>query len=291
MHFVWAGRGALDELTAASKCWLPPLTYPPASQRYINKTQSAMEGAARDLEAARTQESAASPHDAASDSRADAAAAESAASALAASSAVAADVSRDFPHAREAEAESGSGSEESGGCPYIGFTVSSNFVDAQNLWDASMSHSIASQFPAASSSSSNIAPQGGSSVKAQGGADPVLHLNQQAQARATATEPFQNDGAKDGLLPSPLAPLPSAEPLVLHVCGKFHCEDWLGIAEHLQHHMPDARVMVLVFEPSPESSVKLARNALASHRLLGRADYIVLTDANAAPSVKIEHPV
>ena len=30
-----------------------------------------------------------------------------------------------------------------GGCPYIGFNVSTNFLDAQSLWDATMAFSIA----------------------------------------------------------------------------------------------------------------------------------------------------
>jgi hypothetical protein len=34
------------------------------------------------------------------------------------------------------------GEGEGGGCPYIGFNVSTKFLDAQTLWDASMAYNI-----------------------------------------------------------------------------------------------------------------------------------------------------
>ena len=46
------------------------------------------------------------------------------------------------------------GESSGGGCPYIGFSVSSNFLDAQTLWDATMGHSIAQVVPTLLSTSS-----------------------------------------------------------------------------------------------------------------------------------------
>jgi hypothetical protein len=48
----------------------------------------------------------------------------------------------------EQKGKEGASEEEGGGCPYVGFSVSTNFLDAQSLWDASMAYSIAQHLQA-----------------------------------------------------------------------------------------------------------------------------------------------
>merc|ERR1711865_452459 len=109
-------------------------------------------------------------------------------------------------------------------------------------------------------------------------------------------------------------PLP---PLVMHVCGKFHCEGGLGIPEHLARYQrlrdlesercdeaagsvqlveegsqaqqvlvpPAPRVVTVVFFPEPDY-----RTFVAEHHT-GLADYIVLTNEAVPPSFQVNHPL
>jgi hypothetical protein len=84
------------------------------------------------------------------------------------------------------------------------------------------------------------------------------------------------------------------EPLVIHVCGKFHCEGRLGIPEHLQHYSSmgaagasPPRVMVVVF--SPEGQVQLSQQELSSRGLLGAGDFVVVTDGSLPRSFSSVH--
>lgn len=133
----------------------------------------------------------------------------------------------------------------SGGCPYIGFDVSSNFLDAQVLWDATMAHAIAQQ------------------LLVDAAVEPVV---------AAAS-------------PEPAAP----KPLVIHVCGKFHCEQGLGIPEHLDQYAPGTRLLCVVFVPS--KSMVLTAEEFQQSGLLGLADYVVLTDAQLPRSFDTVHQV
>lgn len=60
--------------------------------------------------------------------------------------------------------------------------------------------------------------------------------------------------------------------LVVHVNGKFHSEERLGVAEHILHYRPKARVLVLTIvygEGFPDFNVE---------RLGGLGDFVILTD-------------
>jgi len=139
---------------------------------------------------------------------------------------------------RGAAAGGGTAADAGGGdgCPYIGFSASSNFLDAQVLWDAAMASSIAG-----------------------------------ALAR------HQLPGG--------------CPPLVLHVCGKFHAEQGLGIGEHLGVYAPRARVMVVTFHPAGE--VGLAADELRAAGLVPgrRGDFVCLTDGKRPRSFAAQHPV
>lgn len=77
---------------------------------------------------------------------------------------------------------------------------------------------------------------------------------------------------------------------MVHVCGKFHCEDRLGIPEHLATYAPDAKVLVVVFQPHDMSTAVSAEEAKAAG-LVGAADFVVLTDSRLPRSFVVEHPV
>lgn len=172
-----------------------------------------------------------------------------------------------------ASSSSQAGLDEPCGCPYIGFTLSSNFLDAQSLWDASMGHAIAQALR--QPSARLPAGAGSSSTNTSGGS--TTRSNRQTDSGALHGADVVSRDALDAL--------------VLHVCGKFHCEDWLGTVEHLRHHAPGAKSLVVIFEPSHDGVVA-NEQSLASKGALNRADFVILTDAMALPpSTGIEHPI
>ena len=64
------------------------------------------------------------------------------------------------------------------------------------------------------------------------------------------------------------------ERLVVHVCGSFHCEWRLGIAEMLEaSYRPGAKALVVVICPEDDC------DTFDAERHGGRADFVVLTDA------------
>lgn len=182
---------------------------------------------------------------------------------------------------------SGSG-DDAGGCPYIGFSVSTNFLDSQSLWDATMAHAIAQALgrgrPAAATAMAAI-PAAVQGVDMAGGGATGLEQEQPAA------------GVSAQGLPAP--------PLVLHVCGKFHAEGGLGIPEHLeQHYAPGARLLIITFLPAHQ--VQLSADQLRREGLLvqsaagggqGGADgggplmFVCLTDGTQQRSFASQHPV
>lgn len=90
--------------------WLPPLPYPSPSAAYVEKTNGLMAMAASELSEMRAKRQAEEAGDGSNHGSNDG---------------------------------TDSKSERAGGCPYIGFNVSSKFMDAQCLWDASMAFSLA----------------------------------------------------------------------------------------------------------------------------------------------------
>lgn len=79
------------------------------------------------------------------------------------------------------------------------------------------------------------------------------------------------------------SPPPSAPPLVMHVCGKFHCEHGLGVPERLE-----ARTLVVSCVPAAASHLAADELPAAAR---GMADYVVLTDAALPRSFDVTHPV
>ena len=63
------------------------------------------------------------------------------------------------------------------------------------------------------------------------------------------------------------------EHLVVHVCGSFHCEWRLGIAEMMKTFRPDAKALVVVICPEDDC------DTFDVERHGGRGDFVVLTDA------------
>ncbi len=189
--------------------------------------------------------------------------------------------------AREQPEQPEAASAEGAGCPYIGFNMSSNFLDAQCLWDATMAYSIAQ------------------------GLGPPLTPSKQAisvseQSNISAPAPADSDAG----MPSEAAPVGSSSaasaalsPLVLHVCGKFHSEGWMGIYEHI-HAYHAANVMrqgsasaakrldivIVTFLPSSRD-LALTSEEFRDERLAAYGDYVILTDFNRPRSFEIGHPV
>eukprot|EP00892_Ulva_mutabilis_P008822 jgi/Ulvmu1/6311/UM029_0018.1 len=143
-------------------------------------------------------------------------------------------------------------------CPYVGLRLSDNFLAAQGLWDACMADSILSA----------LGPCG-----------------QQAPAVGAGGE--MGDAVGGGV---------ARRPLVMHVCGKFHMEERLGICERLAERAPDVSVCTVVLVPVDLPAVRDALHIRrldehAAHEtvpgmrcsvgmLQGLADFVVLTDQN-----------
>jgi uncharacterized iron-regulated protein len=233
------GSKALLQLPAAAKQWLPPLPHAPSSEAYVRKVQQNMQQAAAGMDAFRKQQEAEQQ--------------QQQQQGQAAVSAV--------KQQQEAMQESSAVQADSKGCPYIGLIVSSNFLAAQSLWDATMAHALAQ----------------------------VLQQHQQpAHSQATGNS---NAGisSSDGRASSSSSDQLPTGPLVVHVCGKFHCEDRLGIPEHLATYTPEAKVLVVVFTPAEKMTVTAEEAAAAG--LVGCADFVVLTDSRLPRSFTVEHPV
>jgi hypothetical protein len=245
-----AGSQALLQLPPAARQYLPPLPHAPSTEAYTRKVQQNMQRAKAGLDAV----------------RADGVAA-------AAAAAVKHHQQQDSPQQQQQQQE-GVQSPDSRVCPHIGLTVSSNFLAAQSLWDATMAHSIAlalQQQQQQQQQQQHRRDPGSSAVAA------AAEAGASAEAGTEAAAHHSSESSKQ------------QGPLVVHVCGKFHCEHGLGIPEHLAAYAPDAKVLVVVFTPADKLSVTAEEAAAAG--LVGAADFVVLTDAKLPRSFEVEHPV
>lgn len=90
-------------------------------------------------------------------------------------------------------------------------------------------------------------------------------------------------------------------PLVLHVCGKFHVEQRLGIPEHLAEYAPDARVLTVVCVPGDveawsdaarrdATATDVCRTGYNLNELCALADYVVIGNAALPRSFTMGRP-
>jgi hypothetical protein len=250
-----AGSAALLQLPAAAKQWLPPLPHAPSSEAYVRKVEHSMRQAAAGMDAFRKQQEADDTQQPDTQQQAQ----------------------QQQEQQQQDEGASGSSSAvpaaaESKGCPYIGLTVSSNFLAAQSLWDATMAHTIAKALK-------QHQPQPQADVPAAAAA--AVQAPGTPQHQPAADGGNGSDSSEGQLAPT--------GPLVVHVCGKFHCEDRLGIPEHLAAYAPDAKVLIVVFVPAEQLEVTAEEAAAAG--LVGAGDFVVLTDARLPRSFVVEHPI
>ena len=167
------------------------------------------------------------------------------------------------------------------GCPYIGFTASTNFMDAQTLWDASMAYSISTHLQ-----------------REQRTTDPgVSQIPVYPDTEATASsQQLDLPGESASAACSSTAVSRSrnlskaSQPLVLHVCGKFHSEGGMGIPEHLNTYKEGLRLLVVTFLPTSKE-VEISPAEFLSESLDSYGDFIILTDLRAPRSYAIEHPL
>ena len=173
---------------------------------------------------------------------------------------------------------------EGAGCPYIGFTMSSNFLDAQCLWDATMAYSIAKSLgkPLHPSEETSSLPRQSSASSASAEEDSSMAL----EAAPAGSSSEAGAALRDS-------------PLVLHVCGKFHSEGWMGIYEHIHaYHAANAKrqgssarrldVVIVTFLPSSRD-LALTSDEFREERLTAYGDYVILTDFNRPRSFEIGH--
>jgi len=170
-------------------------------------------------------------------------------------------------------------SKASEGCPYIGFTASANFMDAQTLWDASMAYSIAQHL---------LRAHDVKSVERVAS----IELNINASSSASDNEgPQEAASCSESISDVVTTSISSAgRPLVLHMCGKFHSEGWMGIPEHLQAYKQGLNVLVVTFLPTSKS-MEITRADFVREKLDQYGDFVILTDIHSPRSFAIEHPV
>jgi hypothetical protein len=117
---------------------------------------------------------------------------------------------------------------EAKACPYIGLTLSSNFFDAQDMHVVSGACVTTPRtLPQEQCCHEQLAPYCGHCLLL------VLFCCRDDTMACTISRALLDS---QHTLPSP----PGPGPLVVHVCGKAHCEHRLGIPEHLQHYAPHA---------------------------------------------------
>ncbi|EKX44334.1 hypothetical protein GUITHDRAFT_139877 [Guillardia theta CCMP2712] len=176
------GMSSLDQLSSSSRSFLPPLPVPPASGPYQLKFTQQMQLMQQEVAAEGKRNSEGKSSSTSSLSR------------------------------QDKGAQGQAAGEEGAACPYIGWSAERSrfMLEAQNLWDATMAHSIAQIL------------NGGGDLSGGGGGG------------GGGGEKLTRGGVKDG-----------KAPLVIHVTGKFHCEERLGIPEHLHRYAPHAKVMVV----------------------------------------------
>ncbi|KAG2494651.1 hypothetical protein HYH03_007167 [Edaphochlamys debaryana] len=214
-----SGSEALSALPEGSRAHLPPLPLRPPSERYVAKIKWTMQKAREPpAEAKPAPDTAAAAKPAPDTAAAAKPAPDTAAAAKPSGPAPAPAPEQAAPEAT---------------CPHIGLSMRANFFEAQNLWDASMAHAIATELAA---------------------------------------------GRR-----------------VVHVCGKFHSEQRLGIVEHLEAAAaaagaPAPRVCIVTFVPSGRGPVVPSRE-LVGAGLHTYGDWLVLTDGNAERSFESQHPV
>lgn len=107
------------------------------------------------------------------------------------------------------------------------------------------------------------------------------HARMQDEAKSSANTPSTPTNTSSST--------PSSGSLVVHVCGKAHCEARLGIPEHLSRFAGAARVGTLVFLPS--DGVQLEAGGWEKEGLAGLADYVCLTEGTLPRSFGVEHPI
>lgn len=274
------GRASLETLPATSLKHLPPLPYLQPSQAYLEKTNRTMQAAAEQMQDFSSEQRRVDPsQESANDGQ---------------SGKCSPDVSAQSSEAASPEEgqhrcmqtfgpqeQTGGRTTEStpqgqvarGGCPYIGFTASTNFMDAQTLWDASMAYSIAEHLDRCSRETESCAHAlHGSSAKLQ---IPQEKANEISSPEASC------DSTRN---------TKSGRPLVLHVCGKFHAEGGMGIPEHLEAYREGLRILIVAFLPS-SNDVNISTREFVEEDLDQYGDFIVLTDLHSPRSYAITHPV
>jgi hypothetical protein len=236
-----------------ARSFLAPLPYAQPSQAYVEKVTGSMRQAAVDMQRHREQER----------QQQQQLAADGGAAAVRQSSTPAAEVA-------------GAAATGGGACPYIGLNVSSNFLDAQCLWDSTMAHSIAQQLTASAAAPTDTAA-----------AAPGSRASDTADSAFSST--VSGTTARGALIASSTSEQQQQGPLVIHVCGKLHAEHHRGIPEHLQLYVPGVRVVVVTFVPS--DSMTMDRQQFEAAGLLGSADFVVLTDGRLPRSFASVHAV
>ncbi|GIL78700.1 hypothetical protein Vretimale_400 [Volvox reticuliferus] len=266
-----SGSGALSSLPPSSLRHLPPLPLRPPSDIYVAKIHWTMKRARE----------APSEHDEAED---DSTGEEAAAPLVnpTPAAAAAATAASTTPSAK------GQSSAAGGDCPHIGLSLRSNFVEAQNLWDAAMADSIARAL--------RELREGPAERRVLAAGDGKNSPPGWGTSWGITTQAVHGGGATTGTRetePLPLGEAPSARgvrPLVVHVCGKFHSEQRLGICEHLAAADPAASVCVVTFVPSGRG-VSVPSSTLTAAGLHTYGDWLVLTDGKLPRSFESEHPV
>ena len=79
-------------------------------------------------------------------------------------------------------------------------------------------------------------------------------------------------------------------PLVIHVNGKFHSEEGLGVPEKLRQLNPDIKCKIVTVVPTP-AFVDLDALQQLPGELWGHGDFVVLSNGKIPRSFESKHPV
>ncbi|BDA40635.1 hypothetical protein COCOBI_01-2880 [Coccomyxa sp. Obi] len=277
------GRASLETLPAASLKHLPPLPYLQPSQAYLEKTNRTMQAAAEQMQDLRSEQRRVdSSQEPATEGQS-----ENCFPDVSAQESVAGppeEGQHQCMETYEPQVQTSGRTIESPpqgqvarqGCPYIGFTASTNFMDAQTLWDASMAYSIAEHLDS-SSRKTELCALHGSGANLQTPVGLEERINAASSSEATCDRAAARTST-------------SGRPLVLHVCGKFHAEGGMGIPEHLEAYREGLRILIVAFLPTSRD-VDISTCEFLEEDLDQYGDFVILTDLHSPRSYTVEHPV
>ena len=173
-----------------------------------------------------------------------------------------------------------------GGCPQVGLAMEDlkGLMRPMALWDSTMADSIVSFFEGYYDDNNQNYP----------------NANEEENDTSISTlmsTVYSTNAKRDSISDTVLRSLPlenlkeDAPPgkLLVHICGKFHVESFLGIIDVLNHfeRTTNKKYPRIVITICPTDNI----DNFDKEEHMGLGDYVILTDETVDRSFEITHPI